>query len=38
MAQRKLPEGWKYEDFEKCVEILDNQRKPINSSERSERI
>jgi type I restriction enzyme S subunit len=35
---RPLPDGWIWTSLEKCAEILDRQRVPINSRERAERI
>ncbi|MCC7572256.1 MAG: restriction endonuclease subunit S [Candidatus Methanofastidiosum sp.] len=34
----ELPKGWVWTSLENCVDILDSQRKPINSEERQERI
>ena len=33
-----LPEGWKIEELRELVDVLDSMRKPINSTERLERI
>jgi len=33
-----LPDGWELVQLEKCVEILDNKRVPINSGDREKRI
>jgi type I restriction enzyme S subunit len=37
-TERPLPDGWIWTSLEKCAEILDRQRVPINSRERAERI
>lgn len=34
----ELPEGWKIEDLGDAVDVLDNLRKPVNSTERQGRI
>ncbi len=33
-----VPETWSVEPLSKCVDVLDSQRKPINSSERASRV
>lgn len=33
-----LPNGWRVEKLGKCVDILDNQRIPLNSQDRENRI
>ena len=38
MSELALPEGWAEALFTDCIEILDNQRKPINNTERQSRI
>lgn len=38
MSELALPEGWVEALFKDCIEILDNQRKPINNTERQSRI
>ena len=34
----ELPKGWVWTSLEKCIEVLDNQRNPINAEEREKRI
>jgi len=36
--QQELPEGWEVKPLEKCAQILDSKRIPLNNSERSSRI
>jgi len=38
MVNGNLPDGWTIQELENCVDILDNQRKPINATEREKRI
>jgi type I restriction enzyme S subunit len=38
MEMSDLPKGWTSVSLEKCVDILDNERVPINSDERNKRI
>ena len=33
-----LPNGWRIEELGKCIDILDNQRIPLNNQDREERI
>ena len=37
MSER-VPEGWRYNSIAECCEILDSQRIPLNSEERSKRL
>ena len=34
----ELPKGWVWTSLEKCIDILDNRRSPINAEEREKRI
>jgi type I restriction enzyme S subunit len=38
MNADELPEGWEMVKLENCVDILDSQRKPVNSDERNKRL
>lgn len=38
IEEKKLPDGWALTTLNECCEILDNYRKPINSTERNLRI
>ncbi len=33
-----VPEGWTVEALSNCVDVLDSQRKPVNSKERASRV
>ena len=37
IQKEKLPKGWKWSSFTKCVDILDGKRVPVNNVERAKR-